>query len=93
MRDGAQPLMGDELTGIQPAEGINTSLFWNFIFPVLLVIGFALGSVMLTSSAKPMEAFMLAAFSAAIIMRIQGIPLNEITSTAMLGIKGIMPRW
>lgn len=91
VRDGAQPLMGDELTGIQPVEGINTSLFWNFIFPVLLVIGFALGSVILTSSAKPMEAFMLAAFSAAIIMRIQGIPLNEITSTAMLGIKGIMP--
>jgi Na+/H+ antiporter NhaC len=91
VRDGAQPLMGDELTGIQPAEGINTNLFWNFIFPVLLVIGFALGSVMLTSSAKPMEAFMLAAFTAAIIMRIQGIPLNEITSTAMLGIKGIMP--
>ena len=91
VRDGAQPLMGDELTGIQPLEGIKTSLFWNFIFPVLLVVGFALGSVMLTSSAKPMEAFLLAAFSSAIIMRIQGIPLNEITSTAMLGIKGIMP--
>ena len=89
--DGAQPLMGEELTGIQPAEGIKTSLFWNFIFPVLLVVGFALGSVVLTSSAKPMEAFMLAAFSSGIIMRIQGFALNEITSTAMMGIKGIMP--
>ncbi|CAN0604679.1 unnamed protein product, partial [Ectocarpus sp. 12 AP-2014] len=90
-RDDAQPLMADELTGIEAVEGINTSLFWNFVFPVLMVIGFALGSVIITSSAKPLEAFMLAVFVAAIIMRIQGVPLNEITNTAMLGIKGIMP--
>ncbi len=90
-RDDAQPLMADELTGVQPVEGIVTSLFWNFVFPVLLVIGFAVGAVIITSSAKPLEAFMLAVFASGIIMRIQGVPLNEITSTAMLGIKGIMP--
>lgn len=89
--DGGQPLMSEDLTGIQPAEHVQTSLFWNFVFPVLLVIGFALGAVIITSSAKPMEAFMLAAFSAAIIMRLQGFSLNEITDTAMTGIKGIMP--
>ncbi|MEM6604553.1 MAG: Na+/H+ antiporter NhaC family protein, partial [Pseudomonadota bacterium] len=55
------------------------------------VIGVALGSVFLTASAKPLEAFMLAVFVAGIIMRIQGVPLTEITNTAMLGIKGIMP--
>ena len=71
--------------------GIKTSLLWNFIFPVLLVIVFAIGSVIITASAKPMEAFMLAAFMAGIVMRIQGVPLNEITTTAMSGIKGIMP--
>lgn len=91
LRDGAQPLMADELTGILPFEGISTSLFWNFVFPVVLVIGFALASVMLTSSAKPLEAFMLASIASGIIMRIQGVPLDEITSTAVLGIKGIMP--
>jgi len=91
VRDGGEPLMADELTGIEPYAGIRTSLFWNFIFPVILVIGFALVSVSLTSSAKPLEAFMLAVFVLAIIMRLQGVPLNEITSTAMLGIKGIMP--
>ena len=91
VRDGGEPLMADELTGIEPYEGIRTSLFWNFILPVMLVIGFALVSVSLTSSAKPLEAFMLATFVLAIIMRLQGVPLNEITSTAMLGIKGIMP--
>ena len=91
VRDGGQPLMAEELTAIEPFEGIRTSLFWNFVFPVLLVIGFALGAVFVTGAAKPMEAFMLAVFALGIIMRIQGVPLNEITSTAMSGIKGIMP--
>lgn len=90
-RDDAQPLMADELTGIDPYPGIQTSLFWNFVFPVLLVIGFAVGSVTLTGSARPMESFLLASVMAAIIMRIQGVPLAEITDTAMAGIKGIMP--
>jgi len=90
-RDDAQPLMADELTGIEAVDGIETSLFWNFIFPVVLVIGFALGAVMITSSAKPLEAFMLASITSGIIMRIQGVPLNEVTNTAILGIKGIMP--
>ena len=90
-RDDAQPLMADELTGIDPYPGIQTSLFWNFVFPVLLVIGFAVGSVTLTGSARPMESFLLASVMAAIVMRMQGIPLAEITDTAMAGIKGIMP--
>ena len=90
-REDAQPLMADELTGIDPYPGIQTSLFWNFVFPVLLVIGFAVGSVKLTGSARPMESFLLASVMAAIVMRIQGIPLAEITDTAMAGIKGIMP--
>ena len=91
VRDGAQPLMGDELTGLEPFPGIKTSLLWNFIFPVILVIVFAVGAVIIPASAKPMEAFMLAAFLAGIVMRIQGVPLIEITTTAMSGIKGIMP--
>lgn len=91
LRDGANPLMGVELTNIEPYEGIQTSLFWNFVFPVLIVICFAVGSFMITSSAKPMEAFLLSSSVAGIIMRIQGMPLNEIINTAMMGIKGIMP--
>jgi len=91
LADGAQPLMGEELTNIKPFPGIKTSLLWNFIFPVIVVIGFAVGSVILTGSAKPMEAFMLAAVVAGIVMRVQGIPLNEIINTAMSGVKGIMP--
>jgi|TARA_A200000159_G_scaffold163849_1_gene191485 Na+/H+ antiporter NhaC len=38
-----------------------------------------------------MESFLLASVMAATVMRVQGVPLFEITNTAMAGIKGIMP--
>ena len=91
LRDGATPLMGVELTNIEPHKDIKTSLFWNFVFPVLIVICFAVGSFIITASAKPMEAFLLSSFVAGTVMRIQGISLDEIINTAMLGIKRIMP--
>lgn len=91
LRDGAEPLMSEELTGIEPYAGVRTSLFWNFVLPVLIVIGVAMGSFFVTSSALTMEAFLLSAIVAGIIMRIQGIPLSDIMSTAMAGIKGVMP--
>ena len=91
LRLGSQPMLAEELTGLEPFEGVKTSLFWNFFFPVLLVIGFALTAVALVGSAKPMEAFLLAVVVSAVIMRFQGFPLEEITRTAVTGVKGIMP--
>ncbi|HEY5645339.1 MAG TPA: Na+/H+ antiporter NhaC family protein, partial [Pseudomonadales bacterium] len=90
-REGAEPLMGAELTDIQAYPGIRTSLFWNFMLPVLVVIGVGVGSFVVTSSALTMEAFLLSAVLAGIIMRVQGIPLSDITQTAVSGIKGVMP--
>ena len=91
LRDGADPLMGEELTDIQPYESVRTSLFWNFFLPVLVVIGVGVGSFVLTSTALTMEAFLLSSVIAGIIMRIQGIPFADIMKTAMAGIKGVMP--
>jgi Na+/H+ antiporter NhaC len=91
LADGAEPLMATDLTSIEAASHVRTNLMLNFVLPVLLVVGFAVGAVILTSSAKPLEAFMVAVFSLAIIMRTQGFTLDEITHTAVTGIKGIMP--
>jgi len=91
LRPGSQPMLAEELTGLEPYAGVKTSLFWNFFFPVLVVIGFALTAVALVGSAKPMEAFLLAVVVSAVIMRLQGFPLEEITRTAVTGVKGIMP--
>ncbi len=91
VRDGGVPLMSGELTDIEAYPGVKTSLFWNFLLPVLIVISVAVSSFFVTGSALTMEAFLLSVIVAGTIMRIQGIPLNEITDTAMSGIKGIMP--
>ena len=60
LRDGAEPLVGEELTEIPPYEGA-------------------------------MEAFLAASVFLGIVMRLQGIPFNDIMKTSMAGMKGVMP--
>ena len=54
-RDDAQPFMADDLTAIDPCTGIPTSLFRKLELLVLLVIGFAIGSVTPANSARSAE--------------------------------------
>lgn len=91
LRDGAEPLLGEELTDTPPYEGIKTHVFFDFIFPVLIVVSIAIGTFITLKSAKTMEAFLTAAVVLGIIMRIQGVPFNDIMKTAMSGMKGVMP--
>jgi Na+/H+ antiporter NhaC len=91
LRDGADPLMGEELTDIVPYEGVRTHLLWNFVLPVLIVIGIGVGSFVVIKSALTMEAFLAAVVVAGVIMRLQGIPFADIMRTATAGMKGVMP--
>ena len=89
--DDAVPLMSVELTGIEPYADVRTRLSLNFVLPVLVVIGVALGSWVTGGSALTMEAFLAAAVLSGIVMRIQGVPLREIMDTANSGMKGVLP--
>lgn len=91
LRDGAVPLLGEELTDTPPYPGIKTHIFLDFLLPVLIVISIAVGTYVVLKSAKTMEAFMTAAVVLGIIMRLQGVPFKDIMDTAMSGMKGIMP--
>lgn len=91
LRDGAEPLMGEELTDITPYPGVKTSLLVNFFMPVLVVISIAVGTFIVMGSAKTMEAFLAAAVFLGVCMRLQGIPFNDIMKTATAGMKGVMP--
>ncbi|MBB3141295.1 Na+/H+ antiporter NhaC family protein [Halomonas organivorans] len=91
LREGAEPLLGEELTDTPPYEGIRTSLMLNFILPVLIVISVAIGTFVFLGSAKTMEAFLAAAVVLGVTMRFQGVPLNDIMKTATAGMKGVMP--
>ncbi|GGX92199.1 sodium/hydrogen exchanger [Litchfieldella qijiaojingensis] len=91
LRDGAEPLVGEELTDIQPYGSVRTSLFLNFFLPVLIVIGVAVGTFIVMGSAKTMEAFLAASVTLGVLMRLQGIPFHDIMKTAISGMKGVMP--
>lgn len=91
LRDGAEPLVGEELTETQAYPGYKINVFLNFIAPVLIVISIAIGTYIVLGSAKTMEAFMAAVVFLGIVMRIKGIPFKDIMDTAVRGMKGVMP--
>ena len=91
LRDGAIPLVGKELTEMEAYPGIKPRVFLNFLFPVMLIIAIALGTYVMTRSAKTMEAFLLVIIFMFVSMLIQGIPMTVIMDTATNGIKGAVP--
>lgn len=91
LRDGANPLIGKELTEMTPYEGLKPRIFLNFILPILLIVGIALGTYLTLGSAKTMESFLFVVIFLGISMFIQGIPFNEIMETFTNGIKGALP--
>lgn len=92
LADGAQPLMGVELSSIEKAEEIEKpNLILNFFTPVVIVIVIAVGSYIISGSAKTLEAFMFAVFFLGVVMIFQKLSIKDIFDTAVQGIKGVTP--
>nr|WP_312578960.1 Na+/H+ antiporter NhaC family protein [Sedimentibacter sp.] len=91
LRDGAEPLIGKELTEMEPYPGIKPRIFLNFLLPVLMIVVIAMGTYITIKSAKTMEAFLFVLIFMGISMFIQGIPFKVIMSTLTDGVKGAVP--
>lgn len=91
LRDGATPLIGKELTEMQPYPGIKIRVFLNFILPVLMIVSIAITTYISMKSAKTMEAFLFVLIFMSISMMIQGIPFKEVMNTLTDGVKGAIP--
>lgn len=91
IRDGATPLIGKELTDMQPYPGLKPRVVLNFILPVFVIIGIALGTYIAFDSANTMEAFLFVVIIMTISMMIQGIPFKEVMNTLTDGVKGAIP--
>ena len=91
IREGAVPLMSQELTTIEPSKKIKTRVFLNFVLPILIFLGISLGTFIAIGSTKVMEAAVIVVVFMSISLFLQGMPLQEITDTFMTGIKGAMP--
>lgn len=91
LRDGAEPLIGKELTEMEPYPGIKPRVFLNFLLPVLMIVVIAMGTYLTMKSAKTMEAFLFVLIFMGISMFFQGIPFKVIMNTLTDGVKGAVP--
>ncbi len=85
---GAQPLAAAELTDSRVPSHYSPSLI-DFVTPIAVLIGFALGSYFITGEVLIAEAFGLAVAAAALLAWIRGLALGEVISGIVDGCKGV----
>lgn len=91
LRDGAVPLMSSELTEMKVSSKIKPRVFLNFVLPILIFLGISFGTFAVLGSTKVMEAAVIVVLFMSISLLVQGMPLQEVSDTFVLGIKGAMP--
>lgn len=91
LRDGAVPLMSQELTNMEPSKHIKPRVFLNFMLPILIFLGVSLGTFAVLGSTKVMEASVIVVIFMIVSLLAQKMPLQEVSDTFMAGVKGAMP--
>lgn len=91
LRDGAVPLMSAELTEMKVSANVKPRVFLNFVMPVLLFLVISFGTFVVLGSTKVMEASVIVVLCMSLSLLLQGMPLQELSDTFVLGIKGAMP--
>lgn len=92
LRDGAVPMMGRELTSLEPTTSTRTGLLPNFALPVLIIVGTNISSFVVRGSAAVLESFMLAVGVLAMVLWWQKVDdWHGIVGCAYTGMKGVMP--
>ena len=85
---GARPLIARELTELRVPEGYKPSLL-DFVVPILVLIGFALGSYLVVGSVKIAEAFGLALLAGFVLALVRGLAISDLVSGFIDGCKGV----
>ncbi|MGD8322307.1 MAG: Na+/H+ antiporter NhaC family protein [Gemmatimonadota bacterium] len=93
LRDGAVPLVGEELAAIEPVPGARTNLPVYLVVPVLIILGVALGTFAATGTARILEAFISAVLYQTVAMSFGGHlrGVDDGMELAIQGIKGVFP--
>ncbi|MDP6965699.1 MAG: Na+/H+ antiporter NhaC family protein [Candidatus Marinimicrobia bacterium] len=92
LRDGAVPMMGKELTTLEPSDSHRTSIILNFILPIGIVIGTNVITFTVKGSADVLESYMLAVTVLGITLWLQRVDrLRGIMEAVLAGVKGVMP--
>ena len=92
LRDGANPMMGRELTDLEPASSPFANIWLNFMAPVALVFGINVWTFMVSGSAALLDSLMAACLFLGIVMWVQRLDtMRGLMEAAVSGIKGVMP--
>lgn len=92
LRDGAVPMMGRDLTSLEPSDSKRTGLFANFVLPVVIIVTTNISSFVIRGSAAVLESFMLAVSVLAVVLWLQKVDdWHGIVGCAYQGMKGVMP--
>ena len=95
LREGAVPMIGEELEDLQLDESemrVKPNVLLDFIVPVLILIVMAILTYFTKGGVKILECFIVAVLYLAIEMMIRRVFVNikELIDTAMKGIKSVM---
>lgn len=91
IRDGAIPLMSEELMNMAPTSKIKPRVFLNFLLPIILFLALSFGTFLFLGSTKVMEAAVTVVLFMTVSLLIQRMPLQEVADTFTQGVKGAMP--
>ncbi|TVP80013.1 MAG: sodium:proton antiporter [Puniceicoccaceae bacterium] len=89
-RPGSTPLQASKtFKGSDIPEGYQPAAF-EFIVPLVLIIGIAVGTYLLLDSPNVLWAFAVAVFVAAMISRLRGMSLKELIEGVTTGLQGVV---
>lgn len=93
VRDGATPLVGQELDEIEPRPDARKNLLIYLVVPVAIVLAVAVATFAVTGAAKVLEAFLAAVFYQAVAMALGGhfASVDDAVGVATRGVKGVLP--
>ncbi len=87
-RDGARPVMSEELTAANVLPEYNPWMA-DFIVPIATLLGFCIVPWLLGGSPMVFEGFALAVVSAVVVSLVRGMQLSEAVDAIITGIKGV----
>lgn len=86
---GARPLQSKVTDGLKIPKGYQP-VPWEFLLPVLLIIGIAIGTFVIQGSPDVLSAFGISLVVAFLISRFRGMPLRELVDGFQSGLQSVV---
>lgn len=93
LRDGAVPLVGEELDELQAGSSkVKANIFTDFVVPILIIVVMAVVTYITKGGVKILECFIVTVFYQAIVLSIRHVftSIKDMMDTAIKGMKSVM---